>query len=116
MKCTSAAVRPLADEEALPQSDFENTEDVYSIPSDSDDEDIDANAPGPSNIPEVKCMKKRTSVPEFSEFSGPSEETLGLDDHSPLLLLLALFSISLMEVIVSQKNLYSTQQENSQRY
>ncbi|GBM15863.1 Chimeric ERCC6-PGBD3 protein [Araneus ventricosus] len=102
-----------ADEEALPQSDLGESEDVLPpIPSDSDEEVIDVDAPGPSNIPEVKWVRKgkaRTEVPDFIEYSGPSEEILELDDHSPLALFLALFSISIMESIVFQTNLYSTQ-------
>ncbi|GBM01711.1 PiggyBac transposable element-derived protein 4 [Araneus ventricosus] len=99
-----------ADEEALPQSDLGESEDVLPpIPSDSDEE---VDAPGPSNIPEVKWVRKgkaRTEVPDFIEYSGPSEEILELDDHSPLALFLALFSMSIMESIVFQTNLYSTQ-------
>ncbi|GBL72749.1 hypothetical protein AVEN_127976-1 [Araneus ventricosus] len=44
-KCITSS----ADEEALTQSDFGETEDV--LPSDSDEETIDINSPGPLNIP-----------------------------------------------------------------
>lgn len=102
-----------SDEEVFPQSDLRDTQDVDIVPSDSDEEDVDINAPGPSQIPEVNWVKKgkaRTDVPKFTEVSGPSEEILDLDDHSPLSLFLALFSITLMENIVFQTNLYSTQE------
>lgn len=77
----------------MPQSDLGDTEDVHSIHSDTDEEDADANLPGPSQISEVKWEKKgkvRTEIPNFSEFSGLSEEILDLEEHSPL----SFFSIS----------------------
>ncbi|GBM22659.1 hypothetical protein AVEN_144443-1 [Araneus ventricosus] len=98
-----------ADEEVLPQSDLEESEDVFPlIPSDSDEEGIDIDAPGSSNVPKVELMKKgkvRTEVPDFIEYSGPSEEILEFDDHSPL----ALFSMPIMENVVFQTNLYFAQ-------
>lgn len=104
----------ISDEEELPQSDLGGNQDVHGISSDSDEEDVDdANVPGPSQIPDMKWIKKgkvRTEVPKFTEFSGPSGEILDLEDHSPLALFLVLISISLMEDIVFQTNLYATQQ------
>lgn len=89
-----------------------DTQDVHSIPSDSDEEDVDVNLSGFLQIPKVKWVNKgkiRMEVLKLTEFSGPSQEILDLGEHSPLSLLLALISISLMADVVFQINLYSMQ-------
>lgn len=45
----------------------------------------------------------------LQKFQGRKKEILELEDHSPLSLFLALFSISLMEGIIFQTNLYANQ-------
>lgn len=96
-------------DEVLPQSDLGDTEDVHNFHSGTDEED-DTNFP--SQISEVKREKEkvRTEIHKFTEFPRPSEENLDLKEYSSLLLFLALFTLSLMNDIVFQTNLYSAQQ------
>ena len=80
--------------------------------STQDDEEDELNMPGPSQPIFIRWKKRSVinkTVPDFDSETGPSEEILNMDDHSPIAIFLALFSVQFMESIVFQSNIYATQ-------
>ena len=107
-------------------SDGENISEISEI-SDNDfdaednlhdsDEDIDPFAPGSSTQSQAviwtKKKKIQKHIPDFSSRTGPSDEVLELTEKRPIDIFLSMFTISLMEHIVFQTNLYATQSGKS---
>ena len=77
-----------------------------------DGEKDDLNMPGPTQ-PIFLHWKKHSvinkTVPDFDSETRPLEEILNVDNHSPIAIFLALFSVQFMESIVFQSNIYATQ-------
>lgn len=96
------------------ESSESDTEDYISEYSDSSKkyDDDDENLPGPSRSSKVlwrkKGPEKKRNI-EFTQESGPSEDITSLADATPISIFLTLFSISFIEIIVYQTNLYGTQ-------
>ncbi|GFY55832.1 uncharacterized protein TNIN_26171 [Trichonephila inaurata madagascariensis] len=100
------------------ESSLSEAEDVMTAKSSSSENtDIDAekddiSVPGPSRISKVtwknKASVKIRNIP-FTEQSGPSDEITSLQDPSPISIFFTSFSISFIETIVYQTNLYAMQ-------
>ena len=102
----------LSDESDIEPAIDESTAPVLSVPSTSSSSEI--SLPGPSTAAEIAWTKKaavKTSVPEFSSRTGPSDEVLNMEDKSPLSLFLSFLSLPYMETIVFQTNMYAFQKE-----
>ncbi|GFY43087.1 piggyBac transposable element-derived protein 4 [Trichonephila inaurata madagascariensis] len=104
------------------ESSLSEAEDVITAKSSSsentdiDEEKDDISVPGLSRISKVtwknKASVKIRNIP-FTEQSGPSDEITSLQDPSPISIFFTLFSISFIEKIVYQTNLYATQKGNA---
>lgn len=100
-----------SDKDFIPPLDTASDSDAVS--SQTEDEDEDINLPGPSHTTEIRWKRKgdaRANVPAFLEKSGPADEIILMEDKSPLALFLSLFTITFIESIVFQTNLYATQE------
>ncbi|GFS74681.1 uncharacterized protein TNCV_3978141 [Trichonephila clavipes] len=105
------------DESSLSEADDVMTaKSTSSENTDIDEEKDDICVPGPSRISKAtwknKVSVKIRNIP-FNEQSGPSDEITSLQDPSPISIFFTLFSISFLETIVYQSNLYATQKGNA---
>lgn len=103
-----------SDEEYVQPPDFSsNDEDILDEEEHDDMTSSSVSRPSPSRSSEITWVAKgatKTVLPDFCAEAGPSDDILSLEEKTPISLFLALFTSVLMQEIVFQTNLYSTQE------
>ncbi|GFT13178.1 probable ATP-dependent RNA helicase DHX34 [Nephila pilipes] len=93
-------------------SSSDSEDDVEEEISEEDVDEDDPTYPGPSQISNVTWVKKQELdklIPNFSEEQGPSDDITSIKFPAPIDIFLSIITVTFIEKIVLQTNLYASQ-------